>query len=65
MQMVEKQYQIRGHPNYTLQGMDVFKNGLHPVKRAMKNGTIGWYIDRKFISRNQIKSLLTNGILTS
>ncbi len=57
--MPEKQYQIRGHEKYTLQGMDVFKKGLQPVKRVIKNGTLGWYLDRKFVSRNKIKELIT------
>ena len=57
--MINKQYQISGHPNYTLQGMDVYKVGeLHPVKRVMNNGVLGWYLDRKFISRNKIKDII-------
>ena len=58
--MTDKQYQISGHPNYILHGMDVYKaSELHPIKRAMNNGVLGWYLDRKFISRNKIKELIT------
>lgn len=57
--MIDKQYQISGHQNYTLIGMDVYKVGeFHPVKRVMNNGVLGWYMDRKFVSRNKIKELI-------
>lgn len=63
--MLDRQYQISGHPNYTLQGMDVFKAGdLHPVKRVMNNRVLGWYLDRTFVSRSKIKQLISHGILT-
>jgi hypothetical protein len=57
--MADKQYLISGHENYTLAGMDVYKNdSIIPVKRVLNNGVIGWYLNRKFISRNKIKGLI-------
>ena len=30
-------------------------NNFKPVKKVLKGSTLGWYVNRKFISYNQIK----------
>lgn len=57
--MIERQYEISGHANYRLAGMDVYKkNELLPVKRVLNNMVLGWYLDGKFVSRTKIKQLI-------
>lgn len=41
-----------------LHKINLYTNGLAPHKRADKPSTIGWYINRKFVSYQQIKNAI-------
>lgn len=44
--------------NLTLLKTELYvENNLLPVKKKVKGSTLGWYVNRKFISYNQIKKL--------
>jgi hypothetical protein len=36
---------------------------LMPVKAVVKGSTLGWYVQRKFLSYNQLKKLCTKNTL--
>lgn len=38
--------------------LDLFTTGLFPVKRTNVNGSLGWYVNRKFISYKKIKKAI-------
>lgn len=38
--------------------MELFVNGILPVKKCMVNGSLGWYINRRFVSYRQIKKAI-------
>lgn len=38
--------------------MDLFTTSFLPVKKCVVNGSIGWYVNRKFISYNKIKKAI-------
>lgn len=38
--------------------LDLFTSGLYPVKRCLNNFSIGWYVNRKFVSYKQIKEAI-------
>ena len=44
--------------------LNLFTNGLFPVKRTMVNGSLGWYVERNFISYNKIKCAILNSSLS-
>ena len=44
--------------------LNLFTNGLFPVKRTMANGSLGWYVERKFVSYKKIKYAILNGSLS-
>ena len=39
--------------------MELFNTGLFPVKKCVVNGSLGWYVKRRFISYNKIKKICT------
>lgn len=39
--------------------MELFTTGLFPVKKCLNNGSLGWYVNRKFVSYKQIKKAIT------
>jgi hypothetical protein len=62
IQLIEKQ-----NGNYRLlineveclfKPMELFINKFMPVKKCCVNGSLGWYVGRKFISYNKIKKSL-------
>ncbi len=40
--------------------LDLFTIGLFPVKRTMINGSLGWYVNRRFISYKKIKKAINH-----
>ena len=38
--------------------MNLFLHDLLPVKKCQVNGSIGWYVNREFISYNKIKKAI-------
>ena len=38
--------------------MDLFTDGLFPLKKCLVNGSLGWYVKRKFISYWKIKNAI-------
>lgn len=42
----------------TFMPMDIFTNGLFPVKKCLNNNSLGWYVGRKFVSHKQIKTAI-------
>lgn len=38
--------------------LDLFTNELFPVKKCLNNNSLGWYVNRKFISYKQIKKAI-------
>jgi hypothetical protein len=41
----------------------LFRPGqLIPVKATVKGSTLGWYINRQFVSYNQLKTAILNGL---
>ena len=38
--------------------MELFTTGLFPVKKCIVNGSLGWYVNRKFVSYRKIKKVL-------
>lgn len=63
IQMIEKQ---KNNYRLTVYGieclfipLDLFTTGLFPVKKCLVNGSLGWYVNRKFVSYNQIKKAIT------
>lgn len=38
--------------------MELFTTGIFPVKKCIVNGSLGWYVARKFISYKQIKKTI-------
>ncbi len=40
--------------------LDLFTISIFPVKRTMVNGSLGWYVNRKFVSYNKIKKIIKN-----
>lgn len=38
--------------------LDLFTDGLFPVKRCYVNGSMGWYVKRKFVSYWKIKEII-------
>lgn len=38
--------------------LNLFTNGIFPVKRCVVNGSFGWYVERNFISYNKIKKAI-------
>jgi len=40
--------------------MELFTTGLLPVKKCLNNNSLGWYVNRKFVSYNQIKKAIKN-----
>jgi hypothetical protein len=40
--------------------LDLFTTGLMPVKRTQVNNSLGWYVNRKFVSYKQIKKAIIN-----
>lgn len=62
IQLIEKQ---KGSYRLMIYGIDcvfkpmeLFTTGLFPVKKCMNNGSLGWYVNRKFVSYKQIKKVL-------
>jgi hypothetical protein len=39
--------------------MELFTKGLFPVKKCLNNNSLGWYVNRKFVSYKQIKKSIT------
>jgi hypothetical protein len=39
--------------------MELYTTGLMPVKKCLNNNSLGWYINRKFVSYRQIKKAIT------
>ena len=69
IQLIEKQ-----NTNYRLlineveclfMPMDLFTTSFLPVKKCVVNGSIGWYVKRKFISYNKIKKAIKQPNLTN
>ena len=40
--------------------MELFTTGLFPVKKCIVNGSLGWYVNRRFVSYRKIKKVLTH-----
>lgn len=40
--------------------LDLFTTRFLPVKRCLSNGSLGWYVNRKFTSYKQIKNAIKN-----
>ena len=38
---------------------ELFTTGLFPVKRTTVNGSLGWYVKRKFVSYNKVKKAIS------
>jgi hypothetical protein len=38
--------------------MDLFTTRFLPVKRCLNNNSIGWYVNRKFVSYKKIKKAI-------
>lgn len=38
--------------------LDLFTTGLSPVKRTTVNNSLGWYVNRKFLSYKKIKKAI-------
>src|SRR6185312_4743222 len=38
--------------------LDLFTTRFLPVKRCLSNGSLGWYVNRKFTSYKQIKNAI-------
>ena len=38
--------------------MELFTTGLFPVKKCLNNGSLGYYVNRKFVSYMQIKKTI-------
>jgi hypothetical protein len=62
IQLIEKQnniYRLKiNGVNCCFISLDLFINGLFPIKRCYVNGSLGWYVNRKFVSYNQIKKCI-------
>lgn len=41
--------------------MELFTTGILPVKKCMVNGSLGWYVNRKFASYKKIKKAIIDG----
>lgn len=64
IQLIEKQ---KGNYRLLINGvecqfkpMELFTNGLFPVNKCLNNGSLGWYVKRKFVSYKQIKDAIKN-----
>jgi hypothetical protein len=62
IQLIEKQ---KGSYRLLINGveclfvpLDLFTTGLMPVKRTQVNNSLGWYVNRKFVSYNKIKAVI-------
>lgn len=62
IQLIEKQVNIY---RLTINGiacdfipLELFTNGILPAKKCMVNGSLGWYVNRKFVSYRQIKNAI-------
>lgn len=62
IQVIEKQ-----HFNYrllifgievTFKPMELYTNRFMPVKKCIVNGSLGWYVNRKFVSYRKIKTAI-------
>lgn len=42
--------------------MELFTTGLFPVKKCLSNGSLGWYVKRKFVSYKQVKKVIKHDI---
>lgn len=40
--------------------MDLFTTGISPVKKCIVNGSLGWYVGRKFVSYKKIKKAIND-----
>ena len=38
--------------------MELFTTSFLPIKKCIVNGSLGWYVGRKFISYNKIKKTI-------
>jgi len=38
--------------------LELFTTGFLPVKKCIVNGSLGWYVNRKFVSYRQIKKAI-------
>lgn len=59
-QNIVPKWVINGHPLYFIDDQKVMRNVRtgKPVKRQLKGYTIGYYLNRKFYSLNQIRPML-------
>lgn len=62
IQLIEKQ---KGNYRLLIYGieclfipMELFTTGLFPVKKCLSNGSLGWYVKRKFVSYNKVKKAI-------
>lgn len=66
IQLIEKQGNIY---RLTINGifcdfipMELFVNDVFPVKKCMVNGSLGWYVNRRFVSYRQIKKAIKTSV---
>jgi len=65
IQLIEKQkgsYRLRiNNVECLFIPLDLFTNGIFPVKRTQVNNSLGWYVNRNFISYKKIKKVIKDG----